>query len=310
MLVICEKPSVMRDVAAAILGPGASKARDHFTDGQVVVAASLGHALRQVKPQGYDPKWDWSHPDFHYGVLPVVPPHFRFRYEPFEERRGDSVFDTRPIVEAIRALYAAASAVVNACDAGREGEMIFWELLRHCGWGACLDPGQPGDRPCFRMWLQSMTPEGIREAWRHLEPVQGGRENRFCRLAESAFARSEADWILGMNLTMACSETIPANAVGALRAWGCVRSGASRRPCWPWSWRATSRSRGLNPSRFTRFGCGLTGAAGRLWLSWPPRRAAGGRGAKGPGGRRVLPIGPRPRRPSGRSSADAPSPGR
>lgn len=174
VLVICEKPSVMRDVAAAILGPGAAKARDHFTDGQVVVAASLGHALRQVKPQGYDPKWDWSHPDFHYGVLPVVPPHFRFRYEPFEERRGDSVLDTRPIVEAIRALYAAASAVVNACDAGREGEMIFWELLRHCGWGACLDPGQPGDRPCFRMWLQSMTPEGIREAWRHLEPVQGG----------------------------------------------------------------------------------------------------------------------------------------
>lgn len=223
MLVICEKPSVMRDVAAAILGPGAAKARDHFTDGQVVVAASLGHALRQVKPQGYDPKWDWSHPDFHYGVLPVVPPHFRFRYEPFEERRGDSVLDTRPIVEAIRALYAAASAVVNACDAGREGEMIFWELLRHCGWGACLDPGQPGDRPCFRMWLQSMTPEGIREAWRHLEPVQGGRENRFCRLAESAFARSEADWILGMNLTMACSETIPANAVGGVAGVG-VRS--------------------------------------------------------------------------------------
>ena len=285
VLVICEKPSAMRDVAAAILGPGATKARDHFTDGQVVVAASLGHALRQAKPQGYDPTWDWSHPSFHYGLLPVVPPGFRFRYEPFQERRGESVLDTGPLVEGIRALYAQASAVVNACDAGREGEMIFWELLRHCGWGASLEPGQPGERPCFRMWLQSMTPEGIREAWRQLEPVRDGRENRFCRLAEAAFARSEADWILGMNLTMACSETIPANAVGGVSGVGVRSIGRVQTPVLAMIVARDLTIEGFEPKPFYEVRLRFDGGGGPFVaeLATPPgSRLLGGEEAKRP----------------------------
>ena len=182
-LVIAEKPSVAQDIVRA-LTPVAGKFEklaEHFESDTWVVSSAVGHLVEIKAPEAYDVKrgkWSFAH-------LPVVPPHF----------------DLAPIDKAKTRLNALVkllkrkdvTAIVNACDAGREGELIFRLIEQYAA-------GAKGslNKPVKRLWLQSMTPQAIREGFDTLrsdEQMQG--------LADAARSRSEADWLVGINGTRA-----------------------------------------------------------------------------------------------------------
>jgi DNA topoisomerase-3 len=108
--------------------------------------------------------------------------------------------DCRGQLAVLKKLYSQSDIIVNACDAGREGELIWWEILRYCGWGAGLEVPQVGNKPALRFWAQSNTPAGLSEAWEGMKSVDDK-----LGLAQGAYARSEADWLLGLNLTRAAT---------------------------------------------------------------------------------------------------------
>ena len=181
-VIIAEKPSVAQDVVRA-LTPVAGKfekGADHFENAQYVVTSAVGHLVEIKAPDEYEVKrgkWSFAH-------LPVVPPHF----------------DLAPIDKGKSRLAAVVKQVkrkdveriVNACDAGREGELIF-RLIVQYAWG-----DKPCPKPIQRLWLQSMTPQAIREGFEQLRSdaqMQG--------LADAARSRSEADWLVGINGTRA-----------------------------------------------------------------------------------------------------------
>ena len=181
-VIIAEKPSVAQDIVRA-LTPVAGKfekGADHFENAQYVVTSAVGHLVEIKAPDEYEVKrgkWSFAH-------LPVVPPHF----------------DLAPIDKGKSRLAAVVKQVkrkdveriVNACDAGREGELIF-RLIVQYAWG-----DKPCPKPIQRLWLQSMTPQAIREGFEQLRSdaqMQG--------LADAARSRSEADWLVGINGTRA-----------------------------------------------------------------------------------------------------------
>ena len=181
-LVIAEKPSVAQDIVRA-LTPVAGKFEKHaeyFENDRYVVTSAVGHLVEIKAPEEYDVKrgkWSFAH-------LPVIPPHF----------------DLAPIDKAKTRLNAVVKLVkrkditdlINACDAGREGELIFRLIVQYAG----IEKKAP--RPVRRLWLQSMTPEAIREGFQRL------REDEQMRgLADAARSRSEADWLVGINGTRA-----------------------------------------------------------------------------------------------------------
>ncbi|MBP6903412.1 MAG: DNA topoisomerase III [Burkholderiaceae bacterium] len=182
-LIIAEKPSVAQDLVRA-LTPVAGKFEkhaDHFENEQYVVTSAVGHLVEIKAPEEYDVKrgkWSFAH-------LPVVPPHF----------------DVAPIDKAKARLSAVTklikrkdvTALVNACDAGREGELIFRLILQYADGGK----GKL-DKPVQRLWLQSMTPQAIREGFERLRSDQ-----QMLGLADAARSRSEADWLVGINGTRA-----------------------------------------------------------------------------------------------------------
>jgi DNA topoisomerase III len=182
ILVIAEKPSVAQDIVRA-LTPQAGKFEkhaDHFENEQYVVTSAVGHLVEIKAPEAYDVKrgkWSFAH-------LPVVPPHF----------------DLAPIDKAKSRLQAVVklvkrkdvTALVNACDAGREGELIFRLIVQYAGGAKSID------KPVQRLWLQSMTPQAIRDGFQHLRSDQQMRG-----LADAARSRSEADWLVGINGTRA-----------------------------------------------------------------------------------------------------------
>lgn len=173
-LVVAEKPSVARDIAAAL--GGFEDHESHLESEHFVVSWAIGHLLELKEPEEIDPKYKrWLLED-----LPILPAVFEWR-----PKEGQS--------DRIRALGRLAkrndvTKVINACDAGREGELIFRELMLHL---QC-------QKPNWRLWLQSMTREAIREGFQHLRP---GSE--YDGLGDAAFCRSEADWLIGMNATRA-----------------------------------------------------------------------------------------------------------
>ncbi len=182
MVIICEKPSVARDVAAALYGKAAKKSGDFYEGPGGVVAFAVGHLLEQVDPDQYDARFKkWRYED-----LPIIPD--EFRYTARDARSGKQL-------AALHRVMAAKDVdlLVNACDAGREGELIFKLILQTA-------PARARTLPVKRAWFSSMTAKAIREAFEHLRDDEQMRP-----LEEAARARSEADWLVGMNATRAAT---------------------------------------------------------------------------------------------------------
>ncbi|MBA4142281.1 MAG: DNA topoisomerase III [Nitrosospira sp.] len=173
-LIIAEKPSVAADIAR-VLG-GFTKHPDYFESDQYVLSSAVGHLLELSVPEQYEVKrgkWSFSN-------LPVIPPHFDLN--PIEKTESRLKLLTRLIRRK------DVDSLINACDAGREGELIFHYIIRHVG----------SKKPVKRLWLQSMTPASIRQGFNQLVD-----EDIVRPLAEAAVSRSEADWLVGINGTRA-----------------------------------------------------------------------------------------------------------
>jgi DNA topoisomerase III len=181
-LVIAEKPSVAQDIVRA-LTPVAGKFEkheDHFESDHYVVTSAVGHLVEIAAPEAYDVKrgkWSFAH-------LPVIPPHFDLK--PIDKTKS------RLSAVVKQAKRKDVGALVNACDAGREGELIFRLIEQYAG-GA-----KPLNKPVQRLWLQSMTPAAIRDGFEQLRSDEQMRP-----LADAARSRSEADWLVGINGTRA-----------------------------------------------------------------------------------------------------------
>lgn len=173
-LIIAEKPSVAADIAR-VLG-GFTKHTDYFENDQYVLSSAIGHLLELAVPEQYEVKrGKWS-----FANLPVIPPHFDLH--PIEKTESRLKLLTKLIKRK------DVDALINACDAGREGELIFHYIARHVA----------TKKPVKRLWLQSMTPASIREGFTKLLD-----DTAVQPLAEAAVSRSEADWLVGINGTRA-----------------------------------------------------------------------------------------------------------
>ncbi|SEF40204.1 DNA topoisomerase-3 [Nitrosospira multiformis ATCC 25196] len=173
-LIIAEKPSVAADIARAL--GGFTKHTDYFENDEYVVSSAVGHLLELAVPPEHEVKrGKWS-----FTNLPVIPPHFDLN--PIEKTESRLKLLTRLIKRK------DVDALINACDAGREGELIFRYITRHVG----------TKKPVKRLWLQSMTPASIREGFNKLLD-----DEDVWPLAEAAVSRSEADWLVGINGTRA-----------------------------------------------------------------------------------------------------------
>ena len=171
-LIITEKPSVARAIAAAL---GANVRGDGCIHGNnLIVSWCYGHLVELAVPAAYDEKLSkWRRED-----LPILP----------EQWKTTVMRDKRQQFEILRGLMQRGDVVevVNACDAGREGELIFRLVYEKAG---C-------NKPVKRLWLSSMEPDEIRRAFRNMRP---GAE--YDNLYAAALCRAKADWLVGMNAT-------------------------------------------------------------------------------------------------------------
>ncbi|MBQ7502182.1 DNA topoisomerase 3 [bacterium] len=178
-LIIAEKPSVAKDIAKAL---GGFKDQKEFLESDShVITWAVGHLLEFVNPEDIDPKYKaWKLED-----LPIIPSSFKLQpKDKCKERiRVISRLMKRDDIDCL----------VNACDAGREGELIFRELIQYC---KCK-------KTIKRLWLQSMTLDAIRAAFQNLRP---GAE--YENLYQAAQCRSEADWLIGINATRALTRRL------------------------------------------------------------------------------------------------------
>lgn len=183
ILVIAEKPSVAQDIVRA-LTPVVGKFDKHdeyFENEKYIVTSAVGHLVEIHAPEEFDVKrgkWSFAH-------LPVIPPYFDLK--PVEK--------TKSRLNAVVKLAKRkdVTELVNACDAGREGELIFRLIEQYAG-GAKAPLG----KPVRRLWLQSMTPQAIRDGFDKLRS-----DKQMEGLANAARSRSEADWLVGINGTRA-----------------------------------------------------------------------------------------------------------
>ncbi|MBW7860120.1 MAG: DNA topoisomerase III [Rhodocyclaceae bacterium] len=173
-LIIAEKPSVAQDIARAL--GGFTKEKDYFESDDYVLSSAVGHLLELAAPEEFEVKrgkWTFAH-------LPVIPPHFALK--PIDKTHDRLKLLTRLIKRK------DVEGVINACDAGREGELIFNFIAEHA----------KTKKPVRRLWLQSMTPASIRDGFARLksaEEVEG--------LRAAAVCRAESDWLIGINGTRA-----------------------------------------------------------------------------------------------------------
>ncbi|MCB9674177.1 MAG: DNA topoisomerase 3 [Alphaproteobacteria bacterium] len=179
-LVIAEKPSVARDLARVL---GAGSRHDGYLEGNGLrITWCFGHMAELAPPETYDPDWKrWR-----LETLPMVPEQFDVQVRSGAEDQ----------MRVLRRLLAddGVEAVVNACDAGREGELIFRYVMQLAN----------SQKPTLRLWISSLTDAAIRQGWSSLRP---GRE--FDPLADAARCRSEADWLVGLNATRALTCACP-----------------------------------------------------------------------------------------------------
>jgi len=174
-LIVAEKPSVARDIATS-LGGFSKNADGTLESASVVISSAIGHLLKLSLPEGVDKGWDLS-------VLPVIPPTFSLAPIPKTESQ------LKLLGRVLR--RSDITSIVNACDAGREGELIFRYVYLALG---CR-------LPMKRMWLQSMTPDAMRDSYRNM--VDGREKDS---LFHAAQCRSEADWLIGINTTRALTK--------------------------------------------------------------------------------------------------------
>ena len=173
-LIIAEKPSVAADIAKAL--GGFIKHDDYFESDSHVLSSAIGHLLELACPEEFEVKrgkWSFSH-------LPVIPPHFAL--SPIEKTESRLKLLNRLIKRK------DVDGLINACDAGREGELIFNYIAQH----------SKTTKPVQRLWLQSMTQGAIRDGFSHL---RNGQEMQ--GLGDAAVCRSESDWLVGINGTRA-----------------------------------------------------------------------------------------------------------
>ena len=173
-LILAEKPQVARDLARVLGVSGRSDGA--LTSDRYVITWCIGHLIELCEPHEYDPAWK----PWRLDRLPMLPRPFKLRPIKTSLRQW----------KVVRSLLAdrSFSAVVNACDAGREGELIFRLCYELSG---CRLPME-------RLWISSLTEQAIGQGMAQLRP---GRE--FDDLARAARCRSEADWLVGMNATRA-----------------------------------------------------------------------------------------------------------
>ncbi|SEL32398.1 DNA topoisomerase-3 [Roseateles sp. YR242] len=182
-LVIAEKPSVAQDIVRA-LTPQSGKFDKHdeyFENDQYIVSSAVGHLVEIKAPEEFDVKrgkWSFAH-------LPVIPPHFDLN--PIDKSKGR----LNALVKLIK--RKDVTTLINACDAGREGELIFRLIVQYAG-----SAKTPIQKPVSRLWLQSMTPQAIRDGFDGLRS-----DAQMLPLADAARCRSEADWLVGINGTRA-----------------------------------------------------------------------------------------------------------
>ncbi|MBQ9168414.1 MAG: DNA topoisomerase 3 [Oscillospiraceae bacterium] len=171
-LIIAEKPSVAKSIASAL---GVKSGADGFYEGNnLIVSWCIGHLVSPLDAAGYDPGYKkWRYED-----LPILPEPFRYVTAPGKEDAFENLraLMNRPDVDT----------VVNACDAGREGELIFRLVYEMTG---C-------NKPIERLWISSMEDSAIREGFSDLRP---GVE--YDALYQSALCRQKADWLVGINAT-------------------------------------------------------------------------------------------------------------
>ncbi len=173
-LIIAEKPSVANDIAKSL--GGFTKEGDYFESDQYVLTSAVGHLLEIRAPEEYEVKrGKWS-----FANLPVIPPDFAL----------EPIAKTESRLKLLNKLIRRKdiSTIVNACDAGREGELIFRLIAQYT----------KAKQPIKRLWLQSMTPAAIRDGFKHLRD-----DEEMLPLARAARSRSEADWLIGINGTRA-----------------------------------------------------------------------------------------------------------
>ncbi|WP_342051736.1 MULTISPECIES: DNA topoisomerase III [unclassified Cupriavidus] len=173
-LIIAEKPSVAADIARAL--GGFTKHDEYFESDDYVLSSAVGHLVEIAAPDEYEVKrGKWS-----FTNLPVIPPHFDLRPIPKTESR----------LKVLNRLIKRkdVTALINACDAGREGELIFRLIAQQA----------KAKQPVRRLWLQSMTPQSIRDGFASLR-----EDIDMMPLADAARCRSEADWLVGINGTRA-----------------------------------------------------------------------------------------------------------
>ncbi|HTA14295.1 MAG TPA: DNA topoisomerase 3 [Solirubrobacteraceae bacterium] len=188
-LVIAEKPSVGRDLARVLPGPFAKQ--EGWLEGpDHVITWAVGHLVQLAEPDEYDAKYKrWRMPD-----LPIVPSKFKLVVRDERSRKQMSVVTAQLGREDV-------GQVINACDAGREGELIF----------AYLYEKAKAKKPVQRLWLNSMTTAAMKSAFESLRPAED-----FARLEQAARSRSEADWIVGMNATRAATIRLKSSFDGAV----------------------------------------------------------------------------------------------
>ena len=183
-LIICEKPSVAADVARALSAQNKfEKTEWGFASPAVLVAAAAGHLVAELYPEEYDEKYKvWSYED-----LPMIPE--RVKYKPRDARAVTRLKQLAGLIKR-----EDVTEIVNACDAGREGELIFKLILQYA---------RGESKTVTRAWFSSMTPQAIQAAFNALRP-----DREMQPLEAAARCRSEADWLVGMNATRAASCTL------------------------------------------------------------------------------------------------------
>ena len=175
-LIIAEKPSVAADLVKA-LGGKFTKEKSHFENAEYIVSWALGHLVTIADPKDISDKYkNWS-----METLPILPDNFDLK----------PIADTKAQLSALGKLIRRkdVGTIINACDAGREGELIFYYILEH-------EKGKTGlkDKVIQRLWMQSMTMGAIKEAFSKLR-----NNDEMLNLQAAALSRSEADWLVGIN---------------------------------------------------------------------------------------------------------------
>ena len=194
-LIIAEKPSVARDLAR-VLGLRPSGKGAYEGSGRVITWC-VGHLVELEEPAAYDGRWKaWR-----FETLPMLPAEFKLRPA---KHAADQLKKVTALLRDRR-----FDSVVNACDAGREGELIFRYVLEYAG----------RVLPAKRLWISSLTDEAIRNGFAALKPAA-----QFDALGDAARARSEADWLVGMNATRALTLRLRRSGGEALFSIGRVQT--------------------------------------------------------------------------------------